>query len=683
MNHHHIRKVTAALAACVATLCLAGAAYGLPSIIPQEGVAYDNDGLALAGDFDIQVDFYANAEGGDPLFTEVHRGVEFVDGWYSILVGSIDPDENPLEASVFNREAAFLGITIGDGDELAPRLPIGKVPAAFVSDVAIDAVGDINPTSVTITGENGSIPVINNEGQWIGDPTGLRGAQGPQGPRGPAGGDGQAADPQDVIDALLDDADALPFVSDRLDDTKAGNLTMNGNLIMNGTNVSGVGTLSLRDNDAQIGMVDGALRLLNDVGVAIQGENNRVIGNLTVSGSLRVVGELIANIVRITTLNVTNLNVTNLNGPNNRINVVGDLALNRNVLIGANSSFVGTVRAGGVASAGTVTAGQNITAAGSITAGGNVSSGGNGRLTAGSGGIYVGNLQVVDGNGNVRVPPSACPPGHVMYSTARNGAARCVNVTCAAGSSFRGFNANDLSPICQPDRGIVRIPPNSCGEGQALVRITENGTTQCRQVGGGGAGEGVCPDTLEMVGFKDNGDIMCNCTAHAHCAGNEYCNGGRERCQAGCRNDAGCPAHQYCTSNQCRNGCRNDAGCPFRQWCNNHRCVAGCKNDNECPGNNVCRNHQCTSPSRLITGNGEAFGNHGRCSGWNQCGSARTCATWACLARGAGRLVSFGRNGSCRGFRVCHLFRGRWNSIQWNWGNWCGVYGVSEIRCSG
>lgn len=99
--------------------------------------------------------------------------------------------------------------------------------------------------------------------------------------------------------------------------------------------------------------------------------------------------------------------------------------------------------------------------------------------------------------------------------------------------------------------------------------------------------------------------------------------------------------------------------------------------DNDSDGlGNVC------DQGVLITVPGEAYGHHGDCSGWNACGNAATCAQWACEIKGYSYVSSFGVTGPCTGFNNCHLFNSR-GSIQWNWGNGCGVSGVSEIVCDG
>ena len=82
-----------------------------------------------------------------------------------------------------------------------------------------------------------------------------------------------------------------------------------------------------------------------------------------------------------------------------------------------------------------------------------------------------------------------------------------------------------------------------------------------------------------------------------------------------------------------------------------------------------------------ITAQGEAYGHHGACSGWNGCGDAATCAQWACEAKGYSNLVSYGESRPCTQFNNCNLFYSR-GDVQYNWGNWCGVSGVTDIVCS-
>ncbi len=166
-------------------LALAGPALALPDQILQEGLVLDGDGFPLEGDHDITVRLYLAEAGGGPIFEEVHRDVEFFQGYYAVAIGSVEA----LDPFVFAEARVFLGVSIDGGDELAPRTALRKVPAAMVSDVALAVIGEINPDSLRIGGRL----VINDAGEWVGDPTGLRGPQGPVGPagaRGPAGPEG-------------------------------------------------------------------------------------------------------------------------------------------------------------------------------------------------------------------------------------------------------------------------------------------------------------------------------------------------------------------------------------------------------------------------------------------------------------------------------------------------------------
>ncbi|MBI4704237.1 MAG: collagen-like protein [Deltaproteobacteria bacterium] len=90
----------------------------------------------------------------------------------------------PFQQKTFDGSSRYLGITIANDAEMKPRALVGSVPYALV---AYNATGDITPNSVSIP-EHGT--VIDNEGKWVGDPSGLVGPTGPQGPKGDPGATG-------------------------------------------------------------------------------------------------------------------------------------------------------------------------------------------------------------------------------------------------------------------------------------------------------------------------------------------------------------------------------------------------------------------------------------------------------------------------------------------------------------
>jgi hypothetical protein len=86
-----------------------------------------------------------------------------------------------------------------------------------------------------------------------------------------------------------------------------------------------------------------------------------------------------------------------------------------------------------------------------------------------------------------------------------------------------------------------------------------------------------------------------------------------------------------------------------------------------------------------ITASGEAFGHHGNCVSFNQCGDAATCALQACISQGYATLVSYGASGPCTGFSVCNLLENIFDDVcilDYNWGNDCAVMVVTDIQCA-
>ena len=230
-------------------------AHGLPNEIAQTGILTNAAGVPLNGEHSIRIRIYNAPRGGQRLFEETHRNVDVIEGRYFIGIGS----QEVLPDRLFEEAQLFFSVSIDDGEEIGARLPIVKVPAAMVADIAMDVRGQIRPESIRI----GNQVVINEAGEWVGSPTGLQGPagppgaagpvgpmgaqgpagiQGPAGPRGPSGNageagqdgsDGQAgadADPAAVVPLVIDSLTAnpnnLPFVHNGQAAQKAGHLSM-------------------------------------------------------------------------------------------------------------------------------------------------------------------------------------------------------------------------------------------------------------------------------------------------------------------------------------------------------------------------------------------------------------------------------------------------------------------------
>ncbi len=167
-----------AVAALVSTcIAVAGpAAAQVPLTVQHEGLLLDADGLPREGAVSLRFALYEFAEGGAALWFEDHQ-LDLVDGFYSVRLGGQQPLAGLLTGT------RYLGITVDQGAELAPRHPLSSVPFALTAQ---EVVGDIHPHSVSVGGR----PVIDAEGNWVGPPV-------------PGAGDGVGYDtPDEVLTAL-------------------------------------------------------------------------------------------------------------------------------------------------------------------------------------------------------------------------------------------------------------------------------------------------------------------------------------------------------------------------------------------------------------------------------------------------------------------------------------------------
>ncbi len=158
----------------------------VPTLFQKTGRAVDaNTGQPLQGAHDVTIRLYEGD--GAPVtaafFTHTET-LEFVNGVFTVT-GHVD---DVLRQTLRDGADVYLGLQIDAHQELTPRLP---VTAAFYAQLARDVSGDIHPKSVIVNG----LPVIDINGQWVGDPAGLIGPQGEPGPIGPKGDQGDPGGP--------------------------------------------------------------------------------------------------------------------------------------------------------------------------------------------------------------------------------------------------------------------------------------------------------------------------------------------------------------------------------------------------------------------------------------------------------------------------------------------------------
>ena len=177
------RMLLVALALAIAAVPAAADQGDVPALLTQTGRLFDAMDRPVDGDLTMAFVLYDVPEGGSALWTETHT-VAFDDGYFVVALG------RTTALPPFDGTPRYLGIRVADDAEMTPREELVSVPYALVAG---DVIGDIHPASISI----GGATVIDQDGRWVGDPTGLIGPMGPQGPQGdvgPAGPQGPQGD---------------------------------------------------------------------------------------------------------------------------------------------------------------------------------------------------------------------------------------------------------------------------------------------------------------------------------------------------------------------------------------------------------------------------------------------------------------------------------------------------------
>ena len=169
----------AMLAATAASLSGAASAE-VPAGLTHQGRLFDAQAQPIDEALKVTFALYDDVHAELPVWVETHL-VAFEDGYFSVRLG----EKQPLTSLMTGAEALYLGITVGEDEEMTPRSQVSSVPFSLVCG---EVPGHIHPRAVSI----GDLLVINEKGRWVGDPTGLVGPAGSQGPEGPAGPEGKA-----------------------------------------------------------------------------------------------------------------------------------------------------------------------------------------------------------------------------------------------------------------------------------------------------------------------------------------------------------------------------------------------------------------------------------------------------------------------------------------------------------
>ena len=113
-------------------------AQDVPEVICFQGNLADAGGNPVTGSKTIKFQIWTNHKGGTKLWEESHSSVTVHNGYFIVLLGSI----NRLPVTVFSDETRYIEIIIG-GETLSPRQEIASVPYAYAAGSLLGAVNII------------------------------------------------------------------------------------------------------------------------------------------------------------------------------------------------------------------------------------------------------------------------------------------------------------------------------------------------------------------------------------------------------------------------------------------------------------------------------------------------------------------------------------------------------------
>src|SRR3954471_2098597 len=113
MRLRRVAVVVFALALGTAVL-----AQDVPRKMTYQGRLTRPDGTAETAPQDLKFSLYAQATGGAPLWEETLTQVPLSNGYYAVVLGKT----TALPPSVVTGQDLYLGVSVGGGAELAPRI---------------------------------------------------------------------------------------------------------------------------------------------------------------------------------------------------------------------------------------------------------------------------------------------------------------------------------------------------------------------------------------------------------------------------------------------------------------------------------------------------------------------------------------------------------------------------------
>jgi hypothetical protein len=145
-----MKSVKILLACLLAILVFSTFAYAeVPKMINYQGKITRPSGALIDTTTSMIFSIYADSTGGTPLWTETQTSVKVEFGVFCVLLGSV----NPVPATVFDGNTRYLGLKVGNDNEMTPRKAIVSVGYAYHSGTADTAHFAMPDADWTIKGD--------------------------------------------------------------------------------------------------------------------------------------------------------------------------------------------------------------------------------------------------------------------------------------------------------------------------------------------------------------------------------------------------------------------------------------------------------------------------------------------------------------------------------------------------
>ena len=139
------------------------AAAGISESISYQGVLTDTNGTPLNGSYAIHAKIYNVLVDGSSLWAGTYDNVEVKKGVFNIMLGDPGPNNERDTFAAANldfEQKLYLGITVGTGTELTPRIELTSVGSALIAKDVVDGAVTMSKlgTDVTHTNIPGDVP---------------------------------------------------------------------------------------------------------------------------------------------------------------------------------------------------------------------------------------------------------------------------------------------------------------------------------------------------------------------------------------------------------------------------------------------------------------------------------------------------------------------------------------------